>query len=297
MRRTSPIYAIIAMLAVMPLVTSAQQRMPPLPATPVPGKAPVGVLAQYDIPELPSPHTEVWFIRLELEAAGSVAMGKQAGPAIVYVESGDVTLDANGAGNPGANTATPVAASSTVLATGSSTLIEPGTDIGFRNQGDSPTSFLMLLMFAAEMEGIYQEPQPEPIGLRQGGVAIGTAEFAPFPAHVMIERIVLNHGETITPELRARDREFPGYQGMELGAIETGSADLILDFASPANLTWPGMLRGEMTGPVMVPLSTSLQIGTGDAYAFYGSTLTWTAADGEPLTILRVIILPEVPGE
>jgi len=296
MLRTSTIYTIVALLVFMPFMARAQQDMPPLPATPIPGEAAVGILAEFDIDELPSPHTEIWFIRMELDATGSVAMGKQAGPAVIYVESGDLMLDATGTEDRGANAATPSTASGTLLATGSSTLIEPGTDIGFRNEGNVPSSFLMLLMFAGEDEGQYQESLPEPVGLRQGGLAVGTAEFAPFPAHITIERVVLNQDETITPEFRERDQEFPGYQGMELGAIETGSADLILDFASPANLTWPGMLRGEITGPVMVPLSTSLKIGTGDAYAFYGSTLTWTAADGEPLTILRVIILPEVPG-
>lgn len=273
MMRTFTTCIIVTLLAFMPFVARAQPEMPPTPATPVPGEAPVGVLAQYDVDELPSPHTEVWFVRMRLAVAGSVAMGKQAGPAVIYVESGNATLVTDLPGEAAANAATPVDAARKVLAAGEPTFIDAGTPIEVRNQGASPTSFLMLLMFAAESEGMYQEPLPEPIGLRQGGVSIGTAEFPPLPAQVTIERVTLNPGQILSPD-RPVEPQFPVVMRMELGAIETGSADVTLDFASSSNITWPGILRGEMAEPRMVPLSTSIEIGTGDAYAIYGSIPT-----------------------
>ncbi len=284
----------VVLLAAMPLVATAQG-MPPIPATPVPGEAPVGVLAEFAVPELPSPHAEVWFLRMQLEPGGSVETGIQAGPSMVYVEWGAVTLTADGPVMPGTAGATPQAAGDLELAAGASAMVDAGTTVSFRNDGSGTASLLALLMYSGEQEGADEGSYPEPVGLTQGGVSIGTAEFMPIPATVTIERVVLQPGDIVEPEMGATDMEFPGYLGMELGAIETGQADVMLEYASMANLTWDGMLRGEMSRPQMVPFSRNVELGTGDAYAFGGSTMTWTNTGDEPLTILRVVILPEMP--
>jgi hypothetical protein len=282
----------------MPLAATSQG-MPPLPATPVPGEAPVGILAEFDVPELPTPHAEVWFIRMQLDPDGSVAMGKQAGPSIFYVESGELTIIADAPVTMGAVAATPSDATPTagqakeaILAAESSVLVQANTIIEFRNDGDESVSVLGLLMFSAEMEGADQQEYPEPVGLKQGGVAIGSAEFMPVPASITIERIVLEPGTTVEPEKNASEMDFPGYMDMELGAIETGSAEVTLDSGSMANLMWPGMLENPMSRPQMVPMTATVQINTGDAYSFNGSTLTWAVTSNEPLTVLRVVIRP-----
>ena len=50
------------------------------------------VLAEMRVDTLPTPHAEVWFIRFSLEPGGSLPLGKQLGPTILYVESGDLTV-------------------------------------------------------------------------------------------------------------------------------------------------------------------------------------------------------------
>ena len=292
----------IVLLAFTPLMATAQG-MPPMPATPVPGEAPVGILAEFDIDELPTPHAEVWFIRMGLDPDGSVMMGKQAGPSILYVESGDLTMIADGAVTMGPGAATPIGATSadaqeSVLAAGTSALVEPGTGMGFRNDGDDDATFLVFLMFSAEMEGMDQQEYPEPVGLKQGGISIGTAEFMPMAAKVTIERVVIEPGDSVEPDIAASEMEMPVYLGMELGAVETGSAEVDLEYAGMSNIVWPGMLKGEMGGPGgrnTVALTSTVQLETGDAYAFHGSTLTWRATGDEPLTVLRVVIMPEIP--
>lgn len=284
------------LLAVMPLVATAQG-MPPIPATPVPGEAPVGVLAEFTVPELPTPHAEVWFLRMQLVPGGSVALGVQAGPSMIYVEWGAITMTSDGPVTPGTAGATPGAAGDHELAAEASAMVDTGTTLSFRNDGDASTSVLLLSMYAAEMESADQGSYPEPVGLTQGGVSIGTAEFMPIPATVTMERVVLQPGDIVEPEMSAGDMEMPGYLGMELGAIETGQADVMLEYTGMANLTWDGMLRGEMSRPETVPFTHNVELGTGDAYAFGGSTLTWTNTGDEPLTILRVVIMPEMPTE
>ncbi len=288
------LFSFVLALALLPSMGAAQG-MGPMPATPVPGEAPVGVLAEFAVPELPTPHAEVWFLRMQLEPGGSVETGVQAGPSMVYVEWGVVTVTADGPVMPGVAGATPVAAGDHELVAGASAMVEDGTTLSFSNNGAAPASFLMLVMYPAEMESADQAEYPEPVGLTQGGVSIGTAEFMPIPATVTIERVVLQPGDITEPEMSASDMPFPGYLGMELGAIETGQADVMVEYASMANLTWDGMLRGDMSRPQMVPFSRNVELGTGDAYAFGGSTMTWTNSGDEPLTILRVVILPEMP--
>lgn len=298
MERRSLTILSVLLLAVMPLVATAQG-MPPMPATPVPGEAPEGVLAEFTVPELPTPHAEIWFIRMQLDPGGSVAMGIQAGPSIIYVESGAVTLAADTPVTPGGAGASPVAGAGgdTVLVSGASAMVDSGTELSFRNEGNEKVTFLMLLMYSGEQEDADQGSYPEPVGLAQAGVSIGTAEFMPLPAAVRIERVVLQPGGIAEPEVSASEMDLPGYLGMELGAIETGQADVMLEYSGMSNLTWPGMLRGEMARPEMVTFTRNVELGTGDAYAFGGSTLTWTNTGDAPLTILRVVILPEMPTQ
>lgn len=301
MKRTMLTVLSVLLLGLMPLVATAQG-MPPLPATPVPGEAPVGVLAEFTVPELPTPHAEVWFLRFSLEPGGSLPEETQIGPVIAYVESGTLTLDSNAAvevasaSTPEAG-ATPAGITRTVLQAGDSVSIPAGTTMYVSNTSEQPVTFLVLLMYAAEREGSMAQGADEPVGLSQMGVSIGTAEFMPIPASVRIERVVIEPGATVEPGTNASEMKFPGYLGMEVGAVETGSAEVVLNSGSMSNMTWPGMATSGMPQPEMVPLTATVQLATGDAYSFGGSTLTWTNSGGEPLTILRVVILPEIPAE
>jgi hypothetical protein len=124
------------------------------------------------------------------------------------------------------------------------------------------------------------------------GIAIGTAEFMDVPATVRMERVVIEPGATVEPEMNASEMDMPGFLGMELGAVETGSAEVVLENAGMSNLLWPGMLENQMGGPEIVTMTSTVTLEAGDGYAFHGSTLTWTATGDEPVTILRVVINP-----
>src|SRR5690348_9497140 len=85
-----PPFLLVLLLLSLTLVptASAQGR----PATPAPSDAPTGVLTRLSIEALPTPHAEVWFLRMGLEAGGSLPSEKQIGPVVTYVESGTLTL-------------------------------------------------------------------------------------------------------------------------------------------------------------------------------------------------------------
>lgn len=280
---------VVMAVALMPLA-AASQGMPPLPATPVSGDAPVGTLAEFNLRHLPTPHAEVWFIRLELEPGGKIPASPPMGPVILYVESGDLALTVDGPVMlPGADRAE--SPGEMTLAIGDSLQLTRETTAELRNDSEAPVTFLMFMTYAAEMEG-EGTGGGEPTGLSQMGISVGTAEFMDVPATVRIERVVFEPGTTVEPELAAGEGEMPFYMGMDLGAVETGSAEVVLEYTGRENIFWPGMLDNQMAGPEIVAMTSTIQMEAGDAYAFHGSTLTWKVTGDEPLTILRVVIHP-----
>jgi hypothetical protein len=280
---------VMVAMAMLPFAVTSQG-MPPMPATPVPGEAPVGTLAEFNLRHLPTPHAEVWFIRMELEPGGKIPASPPIGPVILYVESGELSLTVDGfVMLPGADRAEEPG--EMTLATGDSLQLTQETSAELRNDSDAPVSFLMFMTYAAEMEG-EGAGGGEPTGLAQMGISVGIAEFMDVPATVRIERVVFEPGTTVEPEMAAGEEEMPFYMGMDLGAVETGSAEVALEYTGMGNIYWPGMLDNQMGGREFVSMTTTLQMETGDAYAFHGSTLTWTVTGDEPLTILRVVIHP-----
>jgi hypothetical protein len=293
---------VVVLLGLMPMLTISAQE---LPASPVPGSAPTGVLAEFEIDELPTPHAEVWFLRMGLAPGGSLPPDTQIGPVLVYVESGVLTLvsdrpvtgsAAGQVATPGAGDASPVAPGfETVLPPGASAIVNEGTSLTAMNQGDAPATFLLLLMYAAEREGEVGEGTSEPVGLTQQAISVGTAEFMPAPATVTFERILVEPSGTMTGADETPEGMGRGWMGIELGAIETGSAEVIFENRTLQNMTWPGMMTGAMSRPVQVPLTGTVQLETGDGYAAFNSTLSWTATGDEPLTVLRVVVTPHQP--
>lgn len=290
MKRHVVMFLSIVLFALTPLLTAAQG-MPPMPATPVPADAPVGMLAEFNLRHLPTPHAEVWFLRMGLEPGGSLPMGTEVGPMILFVESGELSLEIDGPIMlPGADRAEEP--DELTMTMGDSVFLTRETGVSMANAGDQRSTFLVLLMYPAMEEGEGDQPMEEPAGLSQMAISIGTAEFMDMPATVRIERVVMDPGESVGPAMSSSEMQMPGYIGMELGAVETGSAEVTLENTGMANLTWPGILENQVGEPERVPLKATVQLGTGDAYAFHGSTLTWTALGDEPLTILRVVIMP-----
>lgn len=280
---------VVVAMALLPIAATSQG-MPPMPATPVPGEAPVGTLAEFNLRHLPTPHAEIWFIRMELEPGGMIPASPPIGPVIIYIESGELALTVDGPVMlPGADRAEEPG--EMTLAVGDSLQLTRETSAELRNDGDVATAFLLFTTYAAEMES-QGEGGGEPIGLSQMGISVGTAEFIDVPATVRIERVVFEPGATVEPELAAGEEDMPFSIGMELGAVETGSAEVMLEYAGMGNIVWPGMLNNQMGDRENVIMTSTVQMEAGDAYAFHGSMLTWTVTGDEPLTILRVVIHP-----
>jgi hypothetical protein len=282
-----------------PLLTARAQGTP---STPVPGSAPIGVLAEFEIDELPTPHAEVWFIRMELEAGGTVPFDELIGPMVLFIESGQLAVTADGPITLGEEqatetneTTTPAAMNEQVLEVGDSALIGDGVVMSGRNVTTEPVSFLVLLMFAAEREGEGGDSMEAPVGLRQQGVSVGLAEFYQAPATLTIERVVVEPGATMATELADSQGIGSGWMGMELGAVESGAAELLLESRSFHNLVWPAMLSGGNPQPEPVPLTATVELGQGDGYSAFNSTLSWRSTGAEDLIVLRVVIAPRMP--
>ena len=291
---------LVALLLVLtpPRMTSAQG----LPATPVPGVAPTGVLAEFAIESLPTPHAEVWFLRMSLDPDGTVPLGPQAGPTVLYAESGQLALATDGpmtlggaAAIAAAGSATLEGATETLLDAGSSVLVPEGTSVAVKTAVGKPATFLFLLMYPAEREGESEEPSDEPVGLTQQGLSVGTAEFPLGPGTLTVERVVVAAAGTMATDIQPPEGIWPGWMGIELGAVETGAAEVVFESRTLQNLTWPAMATGGMAEPEQVPLTATVQIGQGGGYAAFNSTLSWTATGDGPLTVLRAVVTPRRP--
>lgn len=233
---------VVLLLALAPLPTTAQGQ----PATPDPAAAPIGVLAQFPIAALPTPHAEVWFLRMALAPGGLLPAEKQIGPVAAYVESGVLTLVSDqpvlvspgGTGTPVAAAATPTAGGFVVaLRPGESALISDGATLMVRNDAAAPTTFLVVVAYAAEREGEAGQGA-EPVGLTQQGVSIAAAEFPAGPGRLAIERVEVKPGE-----MAASDTGHGmGIGGLELGAIEQGRPK------RPSRLARAGAGRESSTG-------------------------------------------------
>jgi quercetin dioxygenase-like cupin family protein len=285
--RTRLSFLFVLLLGIAPLLNASAQEAP---ATPVPGSAPIGVLAEFDIEMLPAPHAEVWFLRFGLEPGGRIPEGSNAGPAVIYVESGTLTVNSDGTVIPGDTVA--AATDGLTLEAGDSVLVPRDVPTEELNTSDEPATFLMLVMFSATEEG--QGSNEQPVGMTQSSVSVGTAEFFPGPATIVLERVVVEPDDVITSPTVRMEGIGPGWIGIDLGMVETGSADLQISQRSFQVLVWPPFAGGEMMGPDQVELTSSLSLESGYGYAAFNSTLTWTPTSDEPLTILRAVITPEM---
>lgn len=288
---------VVLLLGLVPAYSGAAQDNA---ATPVPDSAPVGVLAEFEIDEVANPHAEVWFMRAQLEPDGSLPLGVQNGQTVLYVESGTLQVEAevfvvggetNEAGGPDVTLGT----WSTSLDVGGSLMVTRNTDATLRNTSGETTTFLILFMYPAMEEGQNSQLE-EPVGLTQTGLSIGAAEFYPAPATVVVERVVVEPGESLqNVTLPAQGEEpDPGWMGIDLGTIETGSADLEFAQRSYETITWLPMVPDEFPQPEQVELTGTTSLEQGESYSAFGSVITVTNTGEEPLTILRVIVTPHM---
>lgn len=293
MKRQPYILFVVLLIALMPAfhAATAQENAPQVAP---PQDGPVGVLAEFDVAELPTPHAEVWFVRMQLAPDGSLPEGQQIGPVVVYVEAGELTLGtdveietnvAEGAETPLA--ATPDTGFSTVLRTGDSASIPAGAMLAATNATDAPVTFLVLMMYAAELEGA-MEDTGEPVGLTQSLLSAGGVEFPPIPGKVTIERVEIPADVPTTGMQMA---------GIELGTVEEGRAAVTFIAFDTSTMIWPGMPQEQsdtvFAGNMRVPMTGSAQLTAGDGYVTAGTATMWIPM-GDPIVVLRVVAGPDM---
>lgn len=284
------LFSFVLALALLPSMGAAQG-MGPMPTAPVPGEAPVGVLAQFMMDSLPTPHAEVWFLRMQLDPGGSLPESAQIGPSVVYVETGELTITSDVAPEVvGADTATvassatPTSADQTIVTEGGSAMIPAGATTGLNNAADAPVTFLLAMTYAAELEGSMGD-SGEPTGLSQALLSAGGVEFPPMPGQITIERVEIAPDE-LTGEMRMG--------GIELGVVEQGQAAVTFIALDSGTMLWPGILNGD-TENSRVALTGSATLTAGDGYASGNAGITWLPM-GDTVTVLRVVIGPQMPG-
>lgn len=262
-----------------------------MPSTPVPGEAPVGTLAQFTIDPLPTPHAEVWFLRMQLDPGGALPETKQVGPFVVYVESGELTITSDllpevvtGDAPAVTRTATPSAPNQAIVPAGGSAMVPAGATAGLTNASDAPVTFLAALTYAAELEGT-EDTGGEPVGLSQMLLSAGGAEFPPMTGQLTIERV------EITPEELSGTMRMAG---IELGVVEQGQAAVTFISFDSGGWLWPGILNGDSEN-TRITMTGSATLAAGDGYASGNAGITWLPL-GDTVTVLRVVIGPEMPG-
>lgn len=243
----------------------------------------------------------MWFIRGQMEPDGQLPLGVQSGQTVLYVEAGGLTVEAQGVVITPDNQVVDATVDAPIaLEPGGSIMIVRDSDATLRNSSNQNVTFLMLTMFSAMDEGQAGDQSDQPIGFASAGISVGTAEFMPGPATLIMERVVLDPGDSIQNVTLPADVQGigPGWGGIDLGAIEAGSAEILFENQSFQNLIWPELNSDTMMGPDQVLLSGSVNVDAGESYASFNSILTFTNTGDEPLVILRVIEAPHVgPGQ
>lgn len=296
LRRSLSYFLLVLLLGLTSLLTARAQEGP-APATPVPGTAPLGVLTTFALPELPTPHAEVWFLRMGLEPGGSLPADMQIGPTVVYVERGELTLGTDrpvtrSGGVPDATAGAAVASPSsgaeleTIVRVGESVLIEDGTALSASNTTNEPATFLAVFMFSGTREGEGQESSAEPVGLSQRGISVAAAEFPAGPGAITMERVQVAPGETMESD----SGHGRGIEGLELGAIEQGTAETT--FQTGSSWLWPQILIEFQERQPIDPGAT-IDLAMNDGYSISDGSATWTVTSTDPLIVLRVILMPQ----
>lgn len=167
--------------------------------TPAPGaEPPVGVLAEADIPVLPSPDAEVWLVRYELAPGGTLPSQAMIGPTLALVESGELTLASD---QPLERLDDPASTGSgeMVLAADAAVSVPDGATLEARNDGDAPVVFLMLMAFTPEREmaAMAAESTGDPVGLTVLGLAVTHGAFPEGPGQIRIGRRSAPAGATV----------------------------------------------------------------------------------------------------
>lgn len=263
--------------------------------TPVTGEP--GVLARFAIDQLPTPHAEIWMLRIKLDPGGLLPLETQIGPTLVVVETGELTLTtdrpvriSHGAIEdpaPGVDVG-----GDTLLTTGDAALVTDGTALSARNESQEPVVFLGFMAFSGvrEAESSATPASAEPINATIILLAAGQAEFPEGPGTLIVERVVAPAGMIVPVEIA---------DGAEIGTIERGQAAVAL--TAGEMFKWAGAATTDPNSPTPYDPDVKNQFGAGelvelasaDGYEFAtGTSGTVTVGNNAQLTLLRMRVVP-----
>ena len=298
-RRAILIAAVGAGAALSP-AAMAQEATPPVTpsaspaATPEAAQAPVEstVLMQAAFDEfVPAPLT-VRMLRITLAPGASVPMHTHPGPEFDRIESGTLTVRAEGEATvtrASGDTET-VGGDGTTLSPGDWILYPPEVGMAFQNQGDEDVVILsaVLLPVGADFPETITYTEGEPTSADFEGVSFtvlgdGLVQELPAgPATVTIESLVVPPGT-----------DLPAAEGVAMYSHVNGNFSFVVDSGAVQ------VSRSELQSlqPNAIP-GEEFSLEAGDA-AFFPAGVTPTSRSGEaePLEILRLTLVPETALE
>ena len=294
--RTALLTAVLgAGIALSPVVV-AQEATPTSP-TATPAASPVAqaalestVLMEASFDDfIPAPMT-IRMLRITVAPGASVPMHTHPGPEFDLVESGTLTAMANGEATITRADGTEEAAATegATLESGDWILYQPGSGMGWQNQGDEDAVILsaVLLPVGPDFPESITYTEGQPSSAEFEGVSftvLGDGLVQQFPdgaASVRIDSVVVPAGTDLPPS-----------DGVAMYSQVSGNFSFVVEGGTVQ------VSRSELESlqPNAVP-GEEFTLEAGDAAFFpQGVTTTSRANEPEPLEMLRLVVLPEQP--
>lgn len=251
-----------------------------------------GVLAEFDFNQVPSRHAEVWFMRISLRPEGTFPMWWKSAIMLFYVEEGSLAIEAGGpVMRSGSRTSGP---QQLTLSSEDSMLAPADVLVEMSNPTEEQATFLMVLMIFTTGDDETQRQVDDPSGYTLTRLSYGTAEFQLGPATITIDRVVVPPGESHESPSSYRTDLGYGWMGLDAGAVETGIGRAeILHRSEQGTMMRPDQSGISLNNPP-VKFETALTFPAGWGYFFYNAEIAWASTGDQPLTILRVIVNPQI---
>lgn len=262
-------------------------------STPVYDENTAGLITEFAIDELPGPTAQVFLLRTTIGPDWQTIPAVQHGPMVLLVESGTLMVDASSpvvlsqSGEDGIEETGEI-----TLQPGQSVLVPAETRISYATASDETVELLILLVVSTREERQGQGSSSELLQVADNGLAIGMGNFQPIAGMLKVERVIAQPGQTMDGPGVTRNEQTPGWMGVDIGLVETGSADLEITQRSFESMIWADSDPNMFLEPRFVTLTATETVSQGDGYAFYDSELTWKATGDEPLTIVRAVVMP-----
>ncbi len=228
----------------------------------------------------------MWFIRYSLDPGGTLPPEMQIGPAMAYVESGELTVTSDQPIRQ-IDIASASAATEVVVAGDQAVYLPENATIAARNDGDDPVVFDVLMTFAPEREVEAMEsatPSGEPQGLTLLGGGVTQVSFPEGPGVIRITRVTLEAGMTVP---------YDATDGALAGWVEQGSATVTVESGS-CNILRPvpggGDVDIEQVGPDQPGGETSTDLAVDDGFGCGNAVMSWQVGDAGMIVLIAEVM-------